>query len=461
MRTVYYTLLLLAGLAACKSKQQSATTGRAPNIIFIMSDDQGYADLGCYGSEFVQTPHLDQMAAEGMRFTQVYAGSPVCAPTRCALMTGLHSGHITRRDNRTTDDLDQPFMQRKLIPLKPDDYTMAEMMREAGYRTAAFGKWGLGNPGTTGSPDQQGFEEFFGYIDQVHAHDYYTDFLMHNLDTVPIPENRDGQRGVYCHDLIADKALDYVRQHQDEPFFLYLPYTTPHGRYEVPDNSRYADQPWEEQVKNYAAMITRMDQDIGELFDLLQELNLDENTIVFFTSDHGPNPPFIEPLGSNHPFRGVKRQLLEGGLRVPMIVRWPGQIRAGTVSEFPWAFWDVMPTVAELAGQQPPAGIDGQSVVPTLLGTAQEPHEYLYWEFYSPFQQAVRTGDWKGIRLGTEEPIYLFDLKNDPEERNNLAADHPEIIRRMAEIMAEAHQPTPYWPEVKTAGAGAKKILEP
>lgn len=454
----YFPLLLLL-FVACQGTSEQQSADRPPNIIFIMSDDQGYADLGCYGSKFVQTPNLDRMAAEGMRFTQVYAGSPVCAPTRCALMTGLHSGHLTRRDNRTTDDVDQPFMKRKLIPLKPKDYTIGEMMQDAGYHTAAFGKWGLGNPGTTGIPTEQGFDHFFGYIDQVHAHDYYTDFLMRNLDTIPIPENRNGQEKVYSHDLIADSALHYVRQHQDEPFFLYLPYTPPHGQYEVPDNSQYADQPWEDRVKNYAAMITRMDKDIGELFDLLKELDLDENTIVFFTSDHGPNPPFIEPLESNKPFRGVKRQLLEGGLRVPMIVRWPGKIAAGTVSDFPWAFWDVMPTLAELVSIKAPNGLDGQSVLPTLLGKTQEPPEFLYWEFYSPFQQAVRIGDWKGIRLGTEEPIHLFDLKNDPRELKDLAAEQPSIVKQIETIMTEAHTPNPYWPTKKIAGEGAKKIF--
>jgi len=402
-------LFIFAITTFCSTSKKEVTPDQ-PNIIFIMSDDQGYADLGCYGSQFVKTPGLDKMAAEGMRFTDVYAGSPVCAPTRCVLMTGKHSGHITRRDNRTTDDLDKAFGRRKLIPLNPEDYTIGEMMKAAGYTTGAIGKWGLGNPGTTGTPEQQGFDHFYGYIDQVHAHDYYTDFLMKNTDTIPIPENRNKQRQVYSHDLMAQDALDFIRKHKDEPFFLYLPYTTPHGKYEVPDNSAYAEQPWEERVKNYAAMISLMDKDIGNMFALLKELGLDENTIVFFTSDHGPNPPFIKPLESNKPFRGVKRQVLEGGLRVPMIVRWPEKIKAGTTSDFVWAFWDVMPTLADLAGQPAPKGIDGISVLPTLLGQSQKPHEFLYWEFYSPFQQAVRIENWKGIRVGTSEPIHLYDL---------------------------------------------------
>ena len=424
-----------------------------------MSDDQGYADLGCYGSAHVKTPHLDQMAREGMLFTQAYAGSPVCAPARCVLMTGKHSGHITRRDNRTTFDSDKPFRQRKLIPLHDEDYTVAEMLKESGYVTGAFGKWGLGNPGTTGPPYKQGFDEFYGYIDQVHAHNYYTDFLMHNEDTVYIPENTGDQQRVYSHDLIAAKALQFIRDNQDKSFFLYLPFTLPHGRYEIQDNSEYGDQPWDTQVKNYAAMITYLDKSIGELFSLLKDLGLDEETIVFFTSDNGPNPPFIRPLASNKPFRGVKRQLLEGGIRVPMIVRWPGQIRAGVRSNFVWAFWDVFPTLRQLAGFQGNPTVDGISILPTLLGKPQKEHEFLYWEFYSPFQQAVRIGDWKGIRLGLDEPIHLFDLKSDPGETVNLASDHPEVINQLKTVMENEHDPDPHWPAPQEASEQAQKML--
>ncbi len=447
---IYWLLSLFLIGCSDQNKEDQSTSVRSnkPNVIFIMSDDQGYADLGCYGSETVLTPNLDQMAREGMRFTQVYAGSPVCAPSRCVLLTGKHSGHITRRDNRTTDDQDQPFQKRKLIPLKETDYTFGSLMKEAGYATGAFGKWGLGNPGTTGTPDQHGFDEFFGYLDQMHAHNYYPDFLMSNQDTFSIPANENGQRSVYSHDLIEAKALDFIRSHQAEPFFLYLPYTLPHGRYEVPDQSPYADKPWGNKVKNYAAMITRMDKNIGLIFDLLKQLNLDENTMVFFTSDHGPNPPFLKDLKSNQPFRGVKRQLLEGGLRVPMIVRWPGKIKPGVTSDFVWAFWDVLPTFAELANQPIPGEVDGISVLPTLLGQQQEPHPFLYWEFYNPFQQAVRMDHWKGIRLGTEANIHLFDLRTDVEELKNLAHQHPEIVAKMQQIMKEAHQPHPYWPTI-------------
>ena len=457
---IKYSLPFLIVLSACSIQKVNDSNSTQPNIIFIMSDDQGYSDLGCYGSQFVKTPHLDKMAAEGMRFTQVYAGSPVCAPTRCVLLTGKHSGHATRRDNRTTNDRDKPFMKRKLIPLKSEDYTIGEMMQTAGYTTGAFGKWGLGNPGTSGTPYLQGFDEFYGYIDQVHAHDHYTDYLMHNADTIPIPDNQNGQRKVYAHDLIADRGLDFIRANQDNPFFLYLPYTPPHGKYDVPDNSLYADQPWSEKVKNYAAMISRMDDDIGALFALLKELKLDDNTIVFFTSDNGPNPPFLKDLKSNLPFRGVKRQLLEGGIRMPMIARWPGKIKAGETSDFVWAFWDVMPTLSDIAGTTLPKDLDGMSILPTLLGEQQKPHDFLYWEYHSPFQQAVRFDNWKGIRLGTKEDIHLFDLSKDLKEQNNVAADNPNIIEKMELIMEREHEPNPYWPAVESASKDAAEIFQ-
>jgi arylsulfatase A-like enzyme len=430
-----------------------------PNIIFIMSDDQGYADLGCYGSKVLKTPFIDKMAGEGMRFTQVYTGSPVCAPTRCGLLTGKHSGHITRRDNRSTDDITKPFAKRKLIPLDPDDFTFGEMLKKAGYATGAFGKWGVGNPGTTGTPDLHGFDEFYGYLDQVHAHDYYTDYLMHNLDTIPIPENKAGQKGLYSHDLIFEKSIDFVKKNKHKPFLLYLPLTLPHGKYEIPDNSLYADYPWKENVKNYAAMISKMDSDIGRLFSLLKELEIDQNTIVFFTSDNGPNPPFLKDLESNKPFRGVKRNLLEGGIRVPMIVRWPGKIKAGSVSEFTWGFWDVLSTFADLANTSSPPGLDGISVLPTLLGQNQKEKDFLYWEYYSPFQQAVRFDNWKGIRLGTSEKIHLFDLASDPQEKNNVASNHPQIVLKMKSIMEKEHQDSPHWPVIEKANKETVDLL--
>ncbi len=452
-------LFILLG-TDCTEPIQSKTSKEKPNIIFIMSDDQGYADLSCYDSDFIKTPALDKMAGEGMRFTQAYVGSPVCAPTRCVLMTGKHSGHITRRDNRAAHE-DLPFTQRKLIPLKDEDFTVAELLKEEGYVTAGMGKWGLGNPGTTGTPYQQGFDYFMGYLDQMHAHSYYTTYLMQNADTLHIPENENGQEEVYSHDLIMEEALDFVQQNKDTSFFLYLPLCLPHGKYEIPDNSAYGDRDWPERVKNYAAMLDLMDKDIGRLFALLQQLEIDENTIVFFTSDNGPNPPFIKSLQSNKPFRGSKRQLLEGGIRTPLIARWPGHIKAGTTSDQVVAFWDVMPTLAEVSKAPKPTDIDGLSFLPTLLGQSKEQnqHDYLYWEFYNPFQQAVRMGNWKGIRVGTAEPIHLYDLSADLLEQNNLAEEHPDIVTKMEAVMKEAHTPTPYWPTVAKARKGAKEML--
>ncbi len=423
-----------------------------------MADDLGYGDLGCYGSQSIHTPHLDRMASEGIRFTETYVGSPVCAPTRCSLMTGLHSGHITRRDNRSGDDKDKPFMQRKLIPLSQSDLTVATLLKRGGYATGGVGKWGLGNPGSTGTPDQHGFDFFYGYLDQVHAHSYYPSFLMRNLDTIPIPENERSD-SIYTPDLMLNAAKSFIRQNVERPFFLYLPFNLPHGRFEIPGQGMYRDSAWSNQLKNYAAMITRMDRDIGQLFTLLQELNLDEQTITFFTSDNGPTQPFINAINSNGVFRGNKRSLLEGGIRTLMIVRWPGHIQAASESDFSWAYWDVLPTLLDLAGIPCPQMVDGLSVLPTLQGGKQAPKEFLYWEFYSPFHQAVRLGRWKGIRTGTEEPIHLFDLTKDMMELEDLAQAHPEVVSKMTSIMQKEHRDSPYWPPEKQSSQAKDRWL--
>jgi arylsulfatase A-like enzyme len=345
------------------------------------------------------------------------------------------------------------FPGRPLLPLAKDDLTVATVLKRAGYHTGGFGKWGLGNPATTGTPDQHGFDEFFGYLDQVHAHDYYTDHLVRNGgEEVPLKE------GTYSHDAIHAEAMQFVRKHKDEPFFLYLPYTPPHAKYVVPTTKWYADKPWSQQDKNYASMITYLDEDVGELMTLLKELKLDEKTVVFYTSDNGPNAPFLKTFASNKPFRGIKRQSYEGGIRCPMIVRWPEKITAGAESDFAWTHKDFFATACQLAGVKTPGGLDSVSVLPTLLGKAQEPQPHLYWEMHSPFHQAVRMGHWKGVRWGTQEPVELYNLKNDIAEATDVAKQHPEVVQQIATIMTAERSENKYWPSVeKRAKKGTKR----
>jgi len=428
-------------------------TNTRPNIVFIMADDQGYGDVACYGSRHLLTPNIDRLASEGLRFTHCYAGSAVCAPTRCVLMTGRHPGHCTRRDNTATGALDS-FTGRPLLPLNTKDTTIASALKKAGYATGGFGKWGLGNPGTTGTPDKHGFDLFFGYLDQVHAHDYYTDHLVKNGgEKVPLKE------GTYSHIPIFDAALQFIRDNTDKPFFCYLPVCLPHGKYVTPSDKVYADKPWPQMVKNYAAMITHLDSDVGRLMKLLNELDIDEQTIVFYTSDNGPNLPFVKPLGSAGPFRGTKRKLTEGGLRVPMIARWPGKIRPGSQSDFAWGHVDVFATACELAGLKHKKK-DSISIVPTLLGKTQPPRSPLYWEIHHPFQQAVRTGRWKALRYGTKSPLKLFDVIADPGETKDLAAENPATVKSIEAIMSREHSPSRFFPapeKPRARKAGRKK----
>lgn len=449
MRVIHFLLPLLGvGLSLASGK---------PNIIFIMADDQGYADLGCYGSRHIATPHLDRMAREGMRFTDCYSGSAVCAPTRCVLMTGLHPGHCRRRDNTATGNLDRfrnlPEPRRPLVFLEPDDLTVAEVLKGAGYATGGFGKWGLGNPGSDGVPEKQGFDLWFGYYDQVHAHTYYTDHLIRNSEKVPL----DGK--TYSHTPIVGEAFRFIEEQAGAgtPFFAYLAICPPHAKYVVPDQGAYRDKPWPEAVKNYAAMCSLLDTNVGQLMQLLQRLGIDEETIVFYTSDNGPNPQFLELLESNKPFRGIKRQLTEGGLRCPMIVRWPGRIEAGTTSAFAWSHKDFFATACDLSGVPVPRRTDSVSVLPTFQGKPQPAIENLYWEIHHPFHQAVRTGNWKGIRFGTEAPMQLYDLATDPAEKHDLAPRHPEVVARIEQIMEREHSPSEFYPSVARPRRGASR----
>lgn len=431
-----------------------------PNIVFVMADDLGWGDLGCYGQADIQTPELDQMAAEGLRCTDCYVGSPVCAPSRSVFATGEHAGHTRVRQNFGTvggaRTVDHRSLQRR-VPLGPEDPSIAEVLSAAGYATGGFGKWGLGEPGTCGHPLRQGFDEWFGYLNQRRAHTYYPPFLWDGEERAVYPENRGDQQERHAQDLVMDRAADFIRRHQDERFFCYLPSTLPHAPYQAPDEeslAAYADGPWTDKEQAYAAMVSRFDRDIGRLLSLLDDLGLDEETMVFVCSDHGPNEPFTETFESNGPFQGGKHDLTEGGIRTPMVVRWPGQVPAGETCEAPWYYADVLPTLAEAAGLWPDPGhqavtdADGLSVLPTLLGDEQNLAErYLYWEWpAADYGQAVRLGDWKGIRAPPTSDLALYDLAADPGETTDLADEHPDVVDRLSWFLDRAHEPAKHWP---------------
>jgi len=435
------------------SNDTRASANKRPNIIFVLTDDLGHGDLGSYGQEQIQTPCLDQMACEGMRFTQFYSGAPVCAPARCTLMTGKHNGHGRIRDNTPHG-----------VHLHDEDYTMAEMFKEVGYRTAAIGKWGLGNHFEAGAPWRKGFDEFFGHLDQDHAHIYYTDFLWDTERVKLLWGNRGEKKEEYTHDLFTARALDYLDRSKDEeaPFFLYLAYTLPHfSDYDlqspeshiVPDDAPYTDCDYPQVEKNYAAMVTRLDRDMGSIFAKLKELGIDEDTLVIFTSDNGPSKETchdIDYFRSSGPYRGGKRDLYEGGIRMPMIARWPGSIEAETVTDHMGAFWDVLPTFAELVGKDLPGDQDGLSFAPTLLGKEQAAqHDYLYWDYghtREHFSQAVRMGEWKAVRRSLELPIELYRPHEDPLEKTDLSGDNPEIVAQIQRVFEEALTPSPDYP---------------
>ena len=450
--------IVMPGRSRTFGRSAGKSSVKKPNIIFILADDLGYGDLGCFGQKRIKTPNLDRMAEEGMRFIQHYAGSTVCAPSRCVLMTGLHTGHCLVRGNAR-------------VPLRPSDVTVAKLLKKAGYATGIVGKWGLGEPGSTGIPNRQGFDYWFGYLNQRHAHNYYPAYLWRNEEKVQLKnevKSKNPPGGVatkkveYSHDLFAKEALAFVERSKDNPFFLYMAFTIPHANndagkkgMEVPDYGIYKDEDWPEPQKGHAAMITRMDGDIGKLFAKLKELGIDDNTFVFFSSDNGPhreggnNPDFND---SNGPLRGIKRDLYEGGIRVPTLARWPGKIKPGSETDHISGFWDFLPTCAELAGFRAPDGIDGISMVPTLLGKSkkQKKHKFLYWEFHEQGKkQAVRMGDWKGVRLNAAKkpdgPIELYNLKTDIGEKNNIADKHPDIVAKIEGYMKTARVPSKDW----------------
>lgn len=471
-------------LLTCSNNTAYSAEKKNPNIIFIMADDLGYGDLGCYGQQKIKTPRIDQMAAEGMKFTQMYAGSTVCAPSRCVLMTGLHMGHTRVRGNTWV---------KQNQSLRPEDVTVAEVLKQAGYKTALTGKWGIGEVGTQGVPNLQGFDYFYGYLNQHNAHNYYPEFLWRNGETVRLrnivdpstiskgPTGKDSLGGVatkkvdYSHDLIMQEALNFIDQSANAPFFLYVALTIPHanneaGRkvgdgQEVPDYGMYKDKDWKKQNKGQAAMITRMDAGVGEILDRLKKLNINQNTLVIFTSDNGHHreggndPDFFD---ANGPLRGMKRDLYEGGIRVPFIAYWPGTTPAGTVSDHIGYFGDLMATAADLAHVACPPGLDSVSIAPTLTGKPdqQKQHGFLYWEFYEQgSKQAARWGNWKAVRMpmltGETE---LYNLDQDLGEGTNLAGQHPDIVKKMEAMMQDAHTPDPLW---KPGGKRPKKSSAP
>ncbi|MFZ2644448.1 MAG: arylsulfatase [Verrucomicrobiia bacterium] len=436
------TLCYLAMAAATSALPLATAQEQRPNIIFILADDMGWGDAGCYGQKKIRTPNLDRMAMEGMRFTQAYSGTSVCAPSRGALMTGRHIGHAIIRANRE-------YKPEGQEPLPPGTFTVAALCRSAGYKTAAFGKWGLGFVDSTGAPDKMGFDLFFGYNCQRQAHNYYPDHLWRNRERVEL----DGK--TYSHDLIARESLQWVRANAGSPFFLYLPFTIPHARYQVPDLGPYTNESWPEPMKAYAAMITRLDTTVGQLLALLTELGLDGKTLVMFSSDNGQdNKNCLELFRSNGPLRGSKRSMYEGGIREPFIARWPGRIKPGSVNATPCAFYDFLPTVADLIGRPLPDGVktDGISIVPALLRGETMRREFLYWELHEPrFMQAVRLGDWKAARHGLGAPIELYDLAKDIGETRDVASDHPDIVQRAAATLKREHVESALWPDKPAA----------
>ena len=470
-------IIVASGFTSCKMEKKSSDLGSAevsktidpPNIIYILADDLGYGDLSVYGQKKFKTPHIDKLAAEGMLFTQHYSGSTVCAPSRSALMTGMHTGHTVVRGNYGIKPEGQ-------FPIPDSTLTIAEVLKKAGYSTGAFGKWGLGYPGSEGDPNNQGFDTFYGYNCQTMGHNYYPYHLWSNQDSIVLPENSGTNKGIYAPNLIHDKTLQFIEENKDRPFFAYVPSIIPHAELVAPeevqskfrgkylpekvykgidDGPRYKIGGYGSQTEShaaFAAMVSILDDQVGEIVKKVNDLGIADNTIIIFTSDNGPHleggadPDYFD---SNGVLKGYKRDLYEGGIRVPMMVKWPKKIKPGTVTGHVSAFWDVFPTLEEIAGIRETPDLDGISLLPTLLGksTEQKEHEYLYWEFHEKGgRQAVRMGDWKAVKYNVlqnpDARIELYDLSKDTGEENNLAADFPEVVAEMESILKRARTPS-------------------
>ena len=418
-----------------------------PNIIFIMADDLGYGDPGVYGQNKIQTPNIDKLADAGIRFTQAYAGGPVCTSSRSVLMTGLHGGHTPARDN----------IPHYHTYLQEEDVTIAEVLKQAGYRTGGVGKWSLGDAGTVGSATNQGFDIWLGYLNQDHAHYYYPEYLDFNESKLELADNT-LLRQHYSHDILTNTALHFIRNASVNPFFLYVAYTLPHFSAEsedehgltVPSVEPYQDTNWNPKAKKYAAMVHMLDRDIGRIVELINELQLEENTLIIFTSDNGGHSNIWEDFDTNGPLRGYKRDLTEGGIRVPFIASWPGTIPAGQVNDEVIAFQDMLPTFAQLAGTDCPENVDGIPVTEALMNqNISGVRKYLYWDYghtRDRFDQAVRIGDWKGIRLGAGSDIQLYNLAEDISESDNLADKHPDVVHKIKQVMEEGYKPSDRYP---------------
>lgn len=451
--------LLVVGVSlllgtSCANSQKEKSIPKQPNIIYILADDMGYGDLGCYGQTIIETPNLDKMAQEGIRFTNHYTGSTVCAPSRCALLTGKHTGHSFVRGNREMKTEGQ-------MPMPADTRTFAHSLQKVGYTTGCIGKWGLGYPGSDSDPLKMGFDYFFGYNCQMKAHHYFPEYLWENDAKVFYPENSEGQQNMYSHDETTKKAVDFIQKNKDKPFFLYLAYAIPHAELVIPENylekykgkfpetaysgAHYGKQDYPRAA--YAAMVSHLDSDVGKLNQLLKELNLDDNTVVMFASDNGPHveggndPEFFNSSGN---LRGQKRSLYEGGIRTPFIVKWPIVVDSARVSNHISAFWDVFPTLCDITGAECPEHLDGISFLPELMEEKQAVHDHLYWEFHGATgdKQAIRKGNWKAVRVKIKsgnESIQLFNLKSDPYEKVDVGGKHPDIVKEMKMLLEKEH----------------------
>lgn len=443
MKNQIFKILLIILSASFVAFAQS----KKPNVILILADDLGVGDLGAYGQKYIKTPNLDAMAKRGVKFTNFYSSSPVCAPSRASLMTGKHQGHAVIRGNNSVTG--------ERVPLRPQDTTIAEIAKTQNYRTGLVGKWGLGEEGSTGVPNKKGFDYFFGYLNQTHAHDYYTDFLFRNAEKITL------QKGTYVPDLFIKEALDFIAREKNNPFFLYYATILPHANneltrktgngMEIPSNEPYTNENWTIQQKNYAAMVSRLDAEVGKINDLLKKLKLDKNTIVMFMSDNGPQGKVEggyeqELFQSNRGLRGIKRALYEGGIRSPFIAQWTGKLPANKEVATAWTQYDLLATISDLIGANAKTETDGKSFKKSLLGSKDKQKDFQYWEFYEGgFVQAVRFGNWKGVRKGIKGKLELYDLATDEKETSDVSSKFPDVVKKIEEIMHREHVDSDNW----------------